>query len=826
MTLGSGNAGWTIAGGDTDTLIYTVSTTGTDTGTVYVDADISWIDDNDPGAGVWTASDSYPIYVKEPSGLRIISVTSNAPNNSLLPNTSIVNTGQHFEVTVTVENTGGDDLRDVLVALESNGGTATITETTPSPRPSLPSGASGDFLYDVSSAVTGNEILSAEIMEAYSVNTGEPVEPIQASESVENMQVQLRADLVTSTYVIWPDGAMDDTLSTEQDFIYAAIVENTGETELDASGELTLSLPSGFSLVNPGSDPLIKSFTAGQEVTWTLLAPATALAPAVPQPVFTSITVIPLDINLELGAFVQKDADPVSIVIEDKAANTGCEAAVSSPLGSRDRILSTGQDFTVTLKVTPSANSRNNTATIVLPMEFTTTGGNMRQLGDGDGTEKTAEWTVTAPDRIVSAEGFTFSTAGTDVNSGKTFIGCPSAMDVDVVNRAVLDLDARISDPVEAREGNLSVDLPFTITAVVTNLGDAGIDATGARLQIVLLGESYKLAGSNEMQPFYPGEDVEWNLIAPNHAEPPSIITVQFAAPHATDENTNESVEYQTNDIPIGVTTESGTITMQNMSDLDSIPPAVVPRGADDVPVMSIVFKNNSAYTVGMDTLYVSIEDGNGNLRSDPSRYVSEVTMGAGGQSWSGQVVSANPVPILVDQQFTLQKGASDTALVSIDVAAAAPDGELRINLARSDDVVFSNASGGSKIKVVRDANGEDIAGFFYNTPLSVMSASFEEYVHNYPNPFRAGDEVTKIAYFLTQDSSVNIMIYDYTGVLVWTKDIPAGGPGGSGVPGGTWWEADWDGRNGRGEVVRNGVYVCKVTAGGKSAMFKIAVAK
>jgi hypothetical protein len=183
-------------------------------------------------------------------------------------------------------------------------------------------------------------------------------------------------------------------------------------------------------------------------------------------------------------------------------------------------------------------------------------------------------------------------------------------------------------------------------------------------------------------------------------------------------------------------------------------------------------------------------------------------------------------VPLIINHEFTLPSNASDTVLVAIDIASSAPEGGLRINLAESRDVVFSIGTEGSPIGVVRDANGEDIAGFFYNSPLSIMSASFEEYVHNYPNPFMAGSEVTKIAYFLTEDSSVSIKIYDYTGILVWTKDIPAGGPGGSGEPGGTWWEADWDGRNGNGEIVRNGVYICKVTAGGRSAMFKIAVAK
>jgi hypothetical protein len=225
-----------------------------------------------------------------------------------------------------------------------------------------------------------------------------------------------------------------------------------------------------------------------------------------------------------------------------------------------------------------------------------------------------------------------------------------------------------------------------------------------------------------------------------------------------------------------------------------------------------------------MDTLYVSVEDSRGNLRADPSRYVSEIAFSAGGQVWAEPVGSQNPVPVVVDA-FELLSGESDTARVSIDVAEGAPEGELRIELAQSSDVVFTT-EGGNPIGVERAENGEDIAGFFYNTPLSVMSDNFEEYVHNYPNPFRAGAEVTKIAYFLTEDASVSIQIYDYLGALVWTKDIPAGAPGGTGEPEKTEWTVDWDGRNGRGDVVRNGVYICKITAGGRSQIFKIAVAK
>ena len=106
------------------------------------------------------------------------------------------------------------------------------------------------------------------------------------------------------------------------------------------------------------------------------------------------------------------------------------------------------------------------------------------------------------------------------------------------------------------------------------------------------------------------------------------------------------------------------------------------------------------------------------------------------------------------------------------------------------------------------------------------MSGDFEEYVHNYPNPFKAGSEETRIAYFMTVDAPVNIRIFDLMGNLVWSKDISAGDPGATGSEPRTWCEVFWDGRNDKGQLVRNGVYLCRIQAGSRSATFKIAVAK
>jgi len=84
--------------------------------------------------------------------------------------------------------------------------------------------------------------------------------------------------------------------------------------------------------------------------------------------------------------------------------------------------------------------------------------------------------------------------------------------------------------------------------------------------------------------------------------------------------------------------------------------------------------------------------------------------------------------------------------------------------------------------------------------------------VTNYPNPFNPNKEKTKIRYRLSTDASeVKIRIYDITGSLVTEMDGTTNGEESS-----VWNkynDVEWDGRNGRGDVVLNGIYPFEVTA-------------
>jgi len=89
--------------------------------------------------------------------------------------------------------------------------------------------------------------------------------------------------------------------------------------------------------------------------------------------------------------------------------------------------------------------------------------------------------------------------------------------------------------------------------------------------------------------------------------------------------------------------------------------------------------------------------------------------------------------------------------------------------------------------------------------------------ITNYPNPFNPNhsdpnQRKTKIRYRLSTDASeVKIRIYDITGSLVTELDGTTNGEGSS-----IWNkynDVDWDGRNGRGDLVLNGIYPFEIVA-------------
>jgi hypothetical protein len=75
----------------------------------------------------------------------------------------------------------------------------------------------------------------------------------------------------------------------------------------------------------------------------------------------------------------------------------------------------------------------------------------------------------------------------------------------------------------------------------------------------------------------------------------------------------------------------------------------------------------------------------------------------------------------------------------------------------------------------------------------------------NFPNPFAAGREETRFAFYLPAGGRVSLDVLTIRGEKV--RTVIAG----ASFPAGLHQGEIWDGRNGRGDVVVNGVYLAEI---------------
>ncbi|MBA7510420.1 hypothetical protein ES705_02404 [subsurface metagenome] len=179
-----------------------------------------------------------------------------------------------------------------------------------------------------------------------------------------------------------------------------------------------------------------------------------------------------------------------------------------------------------------------------------------------------------------------------------------------------------------------------------------------------------------------------------------------------------------------------------------------------------------------------------------------------------------------------LAQGFSEEGLVEIGCVLADGDGQLVTDLTASgieqndpwtvynhdysgifvvDPYAICNGVAKIEVSGIDEAGnkatafGEFIITGGYDNPLGLISKK----VVNYPNPFHAGREDTTIQYYLNKSANVKMRIYDLFGNLVRTLDFSPGEEGGRMGRN----RVAWDGRNGRGIVVANGGYICRVEA-------------
>lgn len=155
-----------------------------------------------------------------------------------------------------------------------------------------------------------------------------------------------------------------------------------------------------------------------------------------------------------------------------------------------------------------------------------------------------------------------------------------------------------------------------------------------------------------------------------------------------------------------------------------------------------------------------------------------------------------------------LDPSASLDLVLALDIAGVPTVEDLRLAL----DTGSLRAVAGTTPLAVQAVSGFALP--YMSPSIHLSSPSLEASLSNYPNPFAAGREQTAITFQLAADARVTVDVYALSGERV--ARLLDSQPLSAGLHD----ELRWDGRNGDGEVVRNGTYLLRLVvdgpAGGK----------
>ena len=240
---------------------------------------------------------------------------------------------------------------------------------------------------------------------------------------------------------------------------------------------------------------------------------------------------------------------------------------------------------------------------------------------------------------------------------------------------------------------------------------------------------------------------------------------------------------------------------------VEDLMPVVISVLGGETPVMRLELENPAPVVAGnlvVDGLVVR-------TRGDAKSAVSlgdlahELLAYHGDDLWgtSGTLARGDSTAV-ISPPTPLELGPGVVDELEIRVVLVAEPAAATLTLGLNLDDISARQPEGDLVDVsVLPASGQVFP--FWTAPGTVSAASLEESYSNFPNPFAAGREATTFVFALDAAATVDLRLYTPRGELVRTL------LDGADLPAGLYQDVDWSGRNGRGETVRNGVYVAEL---------------
>jgi len=812
-----------LLGGQSRILTYIVNGTGRLGGDLTISVNIKGKDQNDNSA--LSGSGNTIIKVVSEKDFRIISTSVNTPNVTEAGNGS-VNINQDFYVDVVVENGLGRSVKNVEVSLTSNGSSITSAMSR------IVAGLGPAEYTKISFLVTASdeeniqgEVFTAKITDAtFENSTVKP--PVGASlDSTAKVIIEKPASLnFTITLFDTTGKKLKDVVSTNQMFRVVVSVLNNGSAEIDKSGKMQISLPSGYELVSVEAKQTVE---IDKDIVWLVKAPSTNTPDA---QIYIRMSDFPREINTGNYANVEEQIHNVTVKTIQSWIKTSL--SVNNPPGAKDNIISSGQLFWLKADLSWN-NCKNLVAELSLPSGYTTQDDLQKSV-----LSNYVVWPVKAPENPSGPDVFRISAQGVDRLQDVIVNGDVDFLYVTTVNKADLSLSFEIVSPPDAIDGSVSIGQEFVIEASISNSGDAEI--LGSAEVALKTDDSGNLPGGYTTRDAIVQEMINgrasWTITAPDHMTGEAVTIEAQLVKLPFDENTNEDCYVSQGHNSVAVTTAGASLSVTTAAMPDDQGNILVPgeknvilmvlqcenmgiEGANPIRVsmLKFVIENQSGSLINADKIFKSIQVVD---KDRPDLIFGKITNFSTDDTvriYLNQIDREPSVRVEEPRYLAICGQILETTDIEF----------FQLNLPDNRAVMAEDIDSGINVPVQSpfEENWVDL-----KSPLKrIFYPDKEVTLCNSPNPFgEPGRESTVFVYYLKEPTDVTFIIFTLTGQLVWKKSFNAvsvqGSAGMHDTPANS---VVWDALNDRGNKVLNGVYILVMKTGsGKIEKTKIAVVK
>jgi len=543
--VGFKNAGGLIFSGwdfIKDTLVYTIDKAGQKSGEATIEITLTGKYLNNDSSFV--VSDTGSVFVLTTAALRIVETEPDCPHVD--GGVGILSSSQAFNISVTINNSGVEQVDSVWVSLTSS-------DIVNYPDTSIKINsidADGELIVNfpfIAQQAEQQVEFSVKIDSAKSHLSGQPAFIGNPYDEKATVEIQDRADL--SIKINPEDNAMTMGVTSHLRFW----VENSGTAETDNSGEVTVYLPDAYKIMTEAgidSESVVVHFVTDSLDTLNIIPPDYLKEN---DQIRITISKLPDDVNTKLPAYVTVHEAIITVKTDTSVLNINTE--ISEPNGAMDGVVSTEQLFKVYSTFQKSDNIKELEATLILPDGY--------NFDDGEDTTKSVisnevEWTVKAPVEEHSTEKeIIVNVIG---NIGEEDYSNTDTLQIVTEDRA--ELYIRRFEILEA-DSTLSIGQDYTISATVINDGSAAVTGTGTIS--IDVGATGITIQEDTLKTFTEGNSVTWQAKAPDVVTGLNPIFVKIVS-IPNDVNTGVDAVVPDKKRSLSVSTENaGAITISNV---------------------------------------------------------------------------------------------------------------------------------------------------------------------------------------------------------------------------------------------------------------------